>query len=119
MISLTVLNLLALFGGVFMVFAFAKFRGELKRLKRTRQLPDLNTWHVLTPFARGTASLAEPANNLEQIVMIETPSFGPIPLVRTVVSADTGSIGNRQIHRLSAPHSGRKKLWNFRKRSVG
>jgi hypothetical protein len=49
MISLTVLNLLTLFGGSFMVFAFANFRGELKRLKRTRQLPDLNTWHVLDP----------------------------------------------------------------------
>ena len=64
MIGLTVFTMLALFGGVFMVFALAKFHGELKRLKRTRQLPDLNTWHVLTPFARGTASLAEPANNL-------------------------------------------------------
>ena len=88
MISLTVLNLLALFGGVFMVFALAKFHGELKRLKRTRQLPDLDGRHVLPAFARGTASIAEPS-------------------------------GNRQVHRLSAPHPGRKEVLNFRKRSVG
>jgi hypothetical protein len=88
MIGLTVFTMLALFGGVFMVFAFAKFRGELKRLKRTRQLPDLDGRHVLPAFARGTASIAEPS-------------------------------GNRQVHRLSAPHPGRKEVLTFRKRSVG
>jgi hypothetical protein len=38
MIGLAIFNMLALFGGTFMVLAFAKFHGELKRLKRTRQV---------------------------------------------------------------------------------
>ena len=89
MIGLTVFMMLALFGGVFMVFALAKFHGELKRLKLTRQVHcESHLRHVLPAFARGTASLAEPS-------------------------------GNRQVHRLSAPHLGRKDVLNFRKQSVG
>ena len=47
----------------------------------------------LTPFGRGTASFAEPGNNPEQILIIESPNFGAIPLVRTVVSVGTDRVG--------------------------
>ena len=107
MIGQTVFVAFDLIGAIFMVYVLAKFHGELKRLKRTRQLhceSDLGEWRVLTPFARGTASFAEPANSPEQILIIETPNFGAIPLVRTVVSA---------------AQSGRKEVLNSRKRSGG
>ena len=117
MIGLTVFMTLALFGGAFMVYAFAKFHGELKSPKRTPQLhcePDPSEWRVLSPFTR-----AEPGNNPEQIVMIETPNFGPIPLVRTVASAGIRSSGDGGNHRVSVPRSEPKEVLNFRKRSVG
>jgi len=107
MIGQTVFLALALLGVIFMVYVLAKFRGELKRLKRTRQLhceSDQGEWRVLTPFARGTVSLAEPANSPGQVLVIETPNFGAIPLVRTIVSASP---------------SGRKEVLRSRKRSGG
>ena len=89
MIGQTVFLALALLGVIFMVYVLAKFRGELKRLKRTRQVhceSDQGEWRVLTPFAPGSAGLVKPANSPEKILIIETPNFGAIPLVRTVVS---------------------------------
>jgi hypothetical protein len=122
MIGLTVFLALALLGGGFMVYAFAKFHGELKSPKRTSQLhcePDPSEWRVLSPFARRTTSPAEPGNIRKQIVMIETPNFGPIPLVRTVASAGIRSSGDGGNHRVSVPRSEPKDVLNFRKRSVG
>lgn len=122
MIGLTVFLALALSGGAFMVYAFAKFHGELKSPKRTPQLhcePDPSEWRVLSPFVRRTATPAEPGNNPEQIVMIETPNFGPIPLVRTVASAGIRLSGDGGNHRVSVPRSEPKEVLSFRKRSVG
>lgn len=122
MIGLTVFMTLALFGGAFMVYAFAKFHGELKPPQRTRRVhcePEPSEWRVLSPFARRTATPAEPGNNPEQIVMIETPNFGPIPLVRTVASAGLRSSGDGGNHRVSVPRSEPREVLSFRKRSVG
>jgi hypothetical protein len=107
MIGQTVFVALALLGVAFMVYVLAKFHGELKRLKRMRRLhceSERGEWRVLTPCGRGTASFAEPGNSPEQILTIETPNFGAIPLVRTVVSAS---------------YSARKEVLNSRKRSGG
>ena len=122
MIGLTVFMTLALFGGAFMVYALARFHWELKRPKRTPQPhcePDPSEWRVLSPFARTTASAAEPGSKPEQIMMIETPSFGPIPLVRIATSAGIESSGDGGNHRVSVPRSEPKEVLNFRKRSVG
>lgn len=122
MIGLTVFLALALLGGAFMVHAFAKFHGELTPPKRTRRLhcePEPSEWRVLSPFARTTASAAEPGSKPEQIMMIETPSFGPIPLVRIATSAGIESSGDGGNHRVSVPRSELKEVLNFRKRSVG
>jgi hypothetical protein len=118
MIGLAIFNMLALFGGTFMVLAFAKFHGELKRLKRTRQVrcvcgPD--EWRV----GRDMANRVEPGNNPERIVMIETPSCGPIPLVRTVGSARASSIESRNACRRSEGYLAQKEVLKFRKRPVG
>jgi hypothetical protein len=117
MIGLTVFMTLALFGGAFMVYAFAKFHGELKPPQRARRVycePDPSEWRVLSPFAR-----AEPGNIRKQFVMIETPNFGPILLVRTVVSAGIRSSGDGGNHRVSVPRSEPREVLSFRKRSVG
>jgi hypothetical protein len=122
MIGLTVFLALALLGGAFMVHAFAKFHGELTPPKRTRRLhcePEPSEWRVLSPFARRTSNPAEPGNIRKQIVMIETPNFGPVPLVRTVASAGIRSSGDGRNHRVSVPRSELKEVLNFRKRSVG
>ena len=122
MIGLTVFTTIALLGVAFMVYALAQFHGELKPLKRTRQLhreSEMSEWRVLSPFVRETTSIAVPTINPEQIVMIETPYWGPIPLVRTVVSVGTQSSGDAEIHRISALRSCRQKVLNFRKRSIG
>jgi hypothetical protein len=121
MIGRTVFTILAIFGGAFMVYALARFHWELKRPKRTPQLhceSEPSEWRVLSPFARRTSSPAEPGNIPEKMVMIETPNFGPIPLVRTVVSASIRSSGDGGNHRVSVPRSEPKEVLNFRKRSV-
>ena len=122
MIGLTVFTTIALLGVAFMVYALAQFHGELKPLKRTRQLhreSEMSEWRVLSPFVRETTSIAVPTINPEQIVMIESPYCGPIPLVRTVISLGTRSRGDGANHCISAPRSGRQKVLNFRKRSIG
>ena len=122
MIGLMVFTTIAVLGAAFMLYVLAKFHEELKPPKRTRQLhreSEMSEWRVLSPFARGTTSFAAPTINPEQIVIIESPNFGSIPLVRTVVSVGTRSSGDGEIHRISAPHSERKEVLNFRKRSVG
>ena len=122
MIGLTIFTILALSGSAFMVYALAKFHGELKPPKRTRQLhceAEPSEWRELSPFTRRAASAAEPGNNPEQIVMIETPNFGPIPLERVIASPGIRSCGDGENHRVSVLCSEPKELLNFRKRSVG
>lgn len=118
MTGLTVFTTIAFLGAAFMVHVLGKFHGELKRLERpTRHLhweSDLGEWHVLSPFTGGT-NLAKLANNPEQIVIIETPHLGSVPLVRTAASVGTRSSGNGEIHLISAPHSKRTNVLNFRK----
>lgn len=109
-------------GVAFMVYALTKFHEELKRLKHTCQddfEPDQIEWRVLSPFVRETTGLTDPANNAEQIVIIETPYCGPIPLVRTVVLLGTRSSGDGANQCISAPRFGRQKVLNFGKRPVG
>ena len=122
MIGQTVFMTLALFGDGFMVYALAKFYRELKPPQRTRRAhcePEPNELRVLSPFARRTATPVEPENNPEQIVMIETPQFGPIPLVRTVTSAGIQSSGDEGNHRVPVPRPEPREVLGFRKRSVG
>jgi hypothetical protein len=118
MIGLTIFNMLALFGGTFMVFVFARFHGELKRLKRTRQVrcvcgPDESR------ASRDMANRVEPRNNPERIVMIETPTCGPIPLVRTAGSARASSIESRNAYRRPEGYLAQKEVLKFHKRPVG
>jgi hypothetical protein len=100
MIGLIVFTTIALLGAAFMLYVLAKFHEELKPPKRARQLhreSEMSEWRVLSPFARGTTSFAAPTINPEQIMIIESPHFGSIPLVRTVVSVGTRSSGRFRV----------------------
>ncbi|MGO9273726.1 MAG: hypothetical protein ACLQOO_26395 [Terriglobia bacterium] len=92
-----------LLAAAFMIYALAKFHGELKTPKRTRQLPcesDRGQLRVLIRLARGTFSPAEPANKPELIVTVEPPNLGPISLLAPALSAGTKP---REMERSIAP----------------
>jgi hypothetical protein len=119
MIGLTAFLIIALLGAAFMLYVLAKFQKELKPAKRTSQRQresETGEWRILSPFAQGTTGFAAPAINPEQIVIIETPYCGPIPLIRTVISLSPRSNGGEVNHGNSAPQSGRREVLNFRKR---
>jgi hypothetical protein len=110
MIGLTVFLIIALLGAAFMLYVLVKFHEELKPAERTplrQRESEMSEWRILSPFAQGTTGFAALAINPEQIVTIETPYCGPIPLMRTVILANHGA---------SAPNSSRQEVLSFRNR---